>query len=143
MSVGDVGDVRLAVKRQHMVFAERVQLDVLHEHHLFVLFAERRGADDFERILFVSLRQERHRLGDAFGGFQKSFARRVLPQQPQDFGVMELQRLDGPGVETFLFVVSSLFHWRAKIDKVACKSKRVFFRVAPVCRIETLFPGGM
>lgn len=56
---------------------------------------------------------------------------------------MELQRLDGPGVETFLFVVSSLFHWRAKIDKVACKSKRAFFRTASVCRKEALFPGGM
>ena len=100
----------LAVEGQHVVFAERVELDVLDEHHLPVLLAEHRRADDVERIFVVTFRQERHSLGHPFGGFQQPFARGVLAQQAQDLRIVEFQRLDGRRVETLLLVVVFRLH---------------------------------
>ena len=80
MAVGDVGDMRLAVKRQHMMLAERIKFDVLHQHHLLVLFAERRRADDLQRVFVISFRQERHCLGHPFGGLLQPFACGILAQ---------------------------------------------------------------
>ena len=34
LAVRDVGDVRLAEERQHVVLAQRVELDVAHHHHV-------------------------------------------------------------------------------------------------------------
>src|SRR5688572_23611829 len=53
-SVGDVCDVRLSVERQHVVLAERVQLDVAHHHHVFVRLLEQRVADHFPHVLLVT-----------------------------------------------------------------------------------------
>ena len=110
VTVGDIGHMGLAVERQHVMLAKRVEFDVLDQHHLPVFFAERRRADDLERILVVTFRQERHGLSHAFGGLEQPFARGVFPQQAQDFRIMELQRLDGRRVETLLLVVILRFH---------------------------------
>ena len=45
-AVRDVRDVRLAEERQHVVLAQRVELDVAHHHHVLVLLLEQRVADD-------------------------------------------------------------------------------------------------
>jgi hypothetical protein len=49
-AVRDVGDVRLAVERQHVVLAQRVQLDVAHHHHPLAVDLEQRVADDVAHV---------------------------------------------------------------------------------------------
>ena len=110
VAVGDVGHVGAAVEGEHVVLAERIELDVLDQHHLLVLLAEGGRADDFQRVGLVALREERHRLGHPFGGLDESFARRVLAQQAQNLGVVVLEGFDSFDVETLLLDVSHLFH---------------------------------
>ncbi len=121
--VGDVGHVGLAVERQHVVLAERVELDVLDQHHLLVLLAEHGRADDFERVFVVALGEERHRLGHPFGRLQKPLARRVLAQQTQDLAIMVFERFDGRRVETFFFFVVFRLHRTAKIGYFSMECK--------------------
>ena len=42
VSVGDVSHVCLAIERQHVMLAKREEVDVLHHHHLIVVFLEER-----------------------------------------------------------------------------------------------------
>ena len=56
-TVWQVGDVRFAEERQHVMLAERVQLDVAHEDHRVVGFREHRVADDALGRLAIARRQ--------------------------------------------------------------------------------------
>ena len=80
MAVRNVGDVRLAEERQQVVLAQRVDFDVLDDHHLPVFFAEHRRAQDLRRVEIVAVGQELQRLGDAFRRLGKPFARGILAQ---------------------------------------------------------------
>ncbi len=67
LAVRNVGDVRLAEKRQHVMLAQRIDLDVLDDHHLLVFFLEHRRAQNFRRLEIVAVGQELQRLGHALG----------------------------------------------------------------------------
>src|SRR6478735_4360639 len=58
VSVGNIRDMRLAEKRQHMMFAQGVDLDILDDHHLLVLFLEHRRTQDGGRIEIFAVGQK-------------------------------------------------------------------------------------
>ena len=95
----------LAVKRQHVVLAKRVKLDVLDDHHLAVLLLELGREQDFARILVVTLGQKAHGLGDPLGRLEQSLARRVFPEQFQNSLIVLAERPESVRVETLLFIV--------------------------------------
>ena len=109
IAVRNVCDVRLPVKRKHVVFAKRIQLNILDDHHLFVLFVKFGRQQDFARIFIVTARQETHRLGDPFGRLDQPFAVGILAQQFEDRSVMFGKFLDGFGI-VHLFSGVILFH---------------------------------
>ena len=76
--VGNVGDVREAVERDHMVLAHREDGDVVHDDHFLVPLVEllheqlrRVGRHAGENLLV--------HLGDTLGRFEQPLAVRVLP----------------------------------------------------------------
>jgi hypothetical protein len=83
--------VSLANERQQVMFAQRVQLDVLHQHHLAVVGAEQRAVGDFLQRLLVATAQVLHGLGGALGRVQQTFARNVLAELAKDRGVVLFQ----------------------------------------------------
>ncbi|MNE52576.1 hypothetical protein D3C80_1472520 [compost metagenome] len=80
LAAGDVGDVCLADEGQQVVFAQRIQLDVLDQHHLAVVGAEQRVVDDLFQRQFVAVAEVLHGLGRAFRGVQQPFALRVFAE---------------------------------------------------------------
>ena len=85
LALRDVADRALAVERQHVVLAHRVELDVLQDHHVVRAGREVRAVHDGLHLLPVALRQERKRLRDPHGGFLQPLAIRILPQLDQQF----------------------------------------------------------
>src|SRR3546814_19197613 len=69
---------RLADERQHVVFTQRIQLDVADDDHLVIGGLEHRTVDDFLDVLLVALRQKLHRLGSPMRSAQQAFAVGVL-----------------------------------------------------------------
>jgi hypothetical protein len=55
----------LAKEGQHMVLAQRVELDVAHHDHVVVFFLEDSFPYYFLGARGIAFRQELHRLGDA------------------------------------------------------------------------------
>ncbi len=77
--IGDVGDVRLADERHHVVLAVAVDLDVAHEHELVVaLDLGERPREVCDRILTVATKVLPHRTENAFGGFLQTLSLRVI-----------------------------------------------------------------
>ncbi|MNN93700.1 hypothetical protein D3C81_2122000 [compost metagenome] len=69
----------LADEGQHVVFAERVELDVLHQHDLTRVGREQRAVDDFVQVLRVTPAQVAHGLGRARRRIGQPFAGRIFP----------------------------------------------------------------
>ena len=103
VAVGDVGDVRFAVEGQHMVLAEGEEIDVLHDDHLVVVFAEFGGEQHFVGVHGIAGGEGQHRLGNAFGGLQQALARGVFAQQGEDAVVMFFQFVQVGGAEFLSF----------------------------------------
>ena len=78
LSFGNISHMHLAEEGQHVMLAEREDLDVLDDHHLVVVFVEERAAQDRRRILSVPLGQEGHRLLNPAWSGQQSVAAGVL-----------------------------------------------------------------
>ena len=57
--------MRLADEGQQVVFAQRVQLDVLDDHHFIVVGGEQGAVDDFLQAALVTAAQVLHGLGGA------------------------------------------------------------------------------
>ena len=93
VAVWNVGHVRLAEERQHMVLAEREHLYVLDNHHLRVLLFEHRALENGFRVLIVTLCQKLHSLCNAFGRFFQPLAVRVFAQIGDNLTVKVGQRL--------------------------------------------------
>src|SRR6266545_5838783 len=87
-----VRHVRLSVKRQHVVLAQGVKLDVTDHHHVFVRFLEQRVADDLADILLVSASEPGEREGDAVGCPEEARTLRILAQQ-LELSANELRQL--------------------------------------------------
>src|SRR6266436_9126270 len=71
----------LPEKWQHVVFAQAVNLDVLHQHHLVVTHAEHGAVQEFFRILVVAASQKAQRLLKTLGSVPQTVAIRILPDQ--------------------------------------------------------------
>lgn len=72
VAVGNIGDMDLAKKRQHMVFTKGIQFNIFNEDHFAVFFPEHGGTQDSRSILLVPLGKELHGFCGAFGGFQQT-----------------------------------------------------------------------
>src|SRR5204863_5932880 len=74
-------------KREEMMVSERVEVDVLDDHHLVVIDGEQRVVQDFIDICLVPGRQEAQRLLDARGSTNEPLTIRIfteLDQEPPD-----------------------------------------------------------
>jgi len=66
------------------MLAQGVELDVLDENHLVIIFLEERLGQDFLRVQRIPVRQELVRFGHAFRRFQQTLPLRVFPDVGQD-----------------------------------------------------------
>ncbi|MNU06466.1 hypothetical protein D3C72_2516730 [compost metagenome] len=62
------------------MLAQRIQFDVLDQHHLAVVGAEQRVVDDLFQRQFIAVAEVLHGLGRAFRGVQQPFALRVFTE---------------------------------------------------------------
>ena len=77
-AIGDISHMTFAYERQHMMFASGVKVDVLHQHHLLVLFIENGLADDGLPILLITFSQILQGFCHSFGCFEQAFPIWVL-----------------------------------------------------------------
>ena len=82
----DVGDMRLADERQHVMFAHRVVLDISHDDHftLAVFHLEHRAVDDRLDVLTVAFEQLIVHLGDPVRRAQQAIPVGVFAHLQQD-----------------------------------------------------------
>jgi len=76
--LGDVADVALAEKRQHVMLADAVELDVLHDDHVVALFVEDGVLDEPGGIFLVTLEEKFIGLAHPFRRLEKPFAFGIL-----------------------------------------------------------------
>src|SRR5262245_7240749 len=93
------------------MLAEAVEVDVLHEDHLVVVFLEHRLVQDLARILVIAAQQELERCGDAGRRAAQPLARRILAELLQQALDQTLDSAHAPGsspaYSTALFSVST------------------------------------
>ena len=87
----DVRDVRLADERQQVVFAQRVQLDVLDQHHFAVIGAEQGTVGDLFERLFITAAEVLHGFGGTLWRVEQALAGHVLAQLAENRGVVLFQ----------------------------------------------------
>ena len=104
-AVRDVCHMGLAYEGKHVVFAGRIELDILYQNHLAVFFFKQGPHEDFTSVLEISVRQELYGLRDPFGGFQQALTGRVLPYQFEDGLIMFRQFCGRFFVVAFYFPV--------------------------------------
>ena len=66
------------------MLAQRIELDVLDNHHLLVGLAEHGAAQDGFGVLGIALEKILHGLGHALGCLGQTLAVHILAQQPDD-----------------------------------------------------------
>ncbi len=84
----NIGHMGLADKGQQVMLAQRIQLDVLEDHHLVVVGSEQRTVDDFLQVLLVPMTQILHGLGSALWRVEQTFALGVFTQALEDLAVV-------------------------------------------------------
>ena len=84
VAVGDVGHVYLTIEGQHVVFAEREEVDVLNDDHLTVVFLEQRIGQYLMSVHAIASGEHLHGLGHAQGCLLQPFAGGVFAKQLQD-----------------------------------------------------------
>src|SRR6185503_350690 len=85
LPIRDVRDVRLAEERQQVVLAERVEVDVPHQHHLVVVvLGEDRAVQDLVDVLLVARGEELQHGFHARRRLLESFPLRILAELAQD-----------------------------------------------------------
>ena len=86
-----IADVASSEKREHVVFAKAVHLDVLHDHHTVRFLREHGAVDETLQVDAVAGGEELEGLGDAFRRLEQALALRVLADFDQQ---LAYQRLD-------------------------------------------------
>ena len=113
-AVRDVGDVRAAEERQQVMLAERVELDVAHEHHRVAARVGDRLAEHVGGAQVHAPRQEAHRLDDALRRSHEPLARGVLAEQRQHPSDVGLERgIVGCAGRVVPRVVPRVMRWRS------------------------------
>jgi len=74
VTVGNVGDMRLAEKGQDVVLAQRVHLDIFDQHHFAAAFGKHGGSQDGFGILSIALGQKLHGLCCPLGSLPETFS---------------------------------------------------------------------
>jgi hypothetical protein len=77
--------VRLAEKRQHVVFAQAKELYVFYDNHFIVRNTERCAVQDVIHILVIAAGKELERLLKALRRLAQSLAAGVFSDQPDNF----------------------------------------------------------
>ena len=99
LPVGDVGHVCLAVEGKHVVFAEGIEVDILDDNHLVVVFVELSRVEHSHRVHRVSASKGEHGFCYPLGCFEQSFALGIFAQQLENAVVVLLEFFDGVGIE--------------------------------------------
>ena len=73
--------MRFPEKRQHVVLAQRVELDVLYHYHLPVVLLKKCRAQNGFGVFLVTLCQELECLANAPRGLEQTFAMRVFARK--------------------------------------------------------------
>ena len=60
----------LAKERNHVMLAEAVHLDVFDDDHFLHALSKNCAANNFHRVVALSLGQKLHRLGNSLGGLE-------------------------------------------------------------------------
>ena len=107
IAVGNIGHMGLSIERQQVMLAHGVQLNILDNHHLTVVFLEHRRTQNLGSVHMVTLCQELHALGHPFRGLEQSLAFRILPQQAQHFLIMYSKFLSDLRI-VFLYLIIRL-----------------------------------
>ena len=81
VSVGDVGHMGLAVEGQHVVLAKGVEVDVLDDDHLAVVFLELGLIEYLYGIFVVATCEVGHSFCHTEGGLQQAFALGVFTDE--------------------------------------------------------------
>ena len=72
--------MHLAEERQHVVLAQRMELDVAHQHHAVAFGVEDAASDHVLGLGFVARGEEAHRAGEALRRVRKARALRILAE---------------------------------------------------------------
>src|SRR5438876_852100 len=110
--VREIGYMRLAKKRQQVMFAKAEELDVLHDDHVVVGHVESRSIQYMIQVLVVAAGQKFQRLLEALRRFSQALAIGILADELDD-----LAHVAGdPARIDFLFlailiVQQDFFHW--------------------------------
>lgn len=104
-SLGNVGDMRLADERKHVVLAQGEQFDVLYDDHVVVRFLEKGAFDEGLSVLEIPLGKELHGLRYPFRRLLQAFARGVFPEQAQNGLNVRCDFLRGLFIVFFYFFV--------------------------------------
>ena len=70
------------------MFAQRVQLDIGHDHHFVAVRGKQGTVDQGVQALLIAMTQVLHGFGCALGGVEQTFAVRVFTDIDEDFAVM-------------------------------------------------------
>ncbi len=87
--------MRLADEGQQVVFAQRVQLDVLDDHHFIVVGGEQGAVDDFLQAALVTAAQVLHGLGGARWRIPQPLALGVFAEAGEYVAIMTGQIVHG------------------------------------------------
>ncbi len=88
VAVGDVGDVHLSIKRQHVMFAQGEEIDVPDDDHLVVFLLKEGFSERLVWVLRVASGEDLHGFRNAEGCLLQSFALGILSQQGENALVM-------------------------------------------------------
>src|SRR5271165_2960416 len=86
-AVRNVRDMDLSEERQHVMLAERIHFDILHDDHLVVVHIEVRIVQDSVGVLAVSLGEEGECFFHALGSANETVARGISIDAADDFAV--------------------------------------------------------
>ena len=96
----------LADEGHHVMLTERIELDVLHDNHLLVVFMEHRRAQNRLGVEVVAIGEEEHGLGDALRALEQSLAFGILAQELED-GLVVLRHLGHALLIVFVYLLVS------------------------------------
>ena len=108
--------MRLAEKRQHVMFAQAEKFDVLHHHHFIVVDAEGRAVEDVIHVLVVAAGEKFQRFFETLRRFAQPFAIRIFTDQTDNFAhvTCDLTRINSSG-----FVQQNFFGWLGHVGFLA------------------------
>src|SRR5204862_7945392 len=110
----DVADMAATEKRQHVMLAQAVDLDVLHDDHAVGLLREDRAVDDALELGARAGREERQRIGDTLRRFDETFAIGIFAERDQELAdeVTDTMRINVPVHST---------HWGSVIRRTRAR----------------------